>query len=95
MTITLPWGLERALTEQAQRQGTSPELLAVDCLRERFAPMSQPEEPQTEGSLYDFLAGFIGALHSSEHIPGGAQMSQDTGRKFAAGMAVKRQAGKL
>ncbi len=36
MVITLGPELEAALKEQARRQGTSPEELAVNALRERF-----------------------------------------------------------
>jgi hypothetical protein len=95
MTITLSPEIERALTEQAERLGTTPELLALDSLRERFVAPSVPEETPQEGTLYDFLQGYIGVIHSSEYVPGGAQMSKDTGRKFAEGMLKKRQAGKL
>ena len=45
--------------------------------------------------MLDFFEGYVGVLHSSECVPGGAQMSQDTGRKFAEGMLKKRQEGKL
>jgi hypothetical protein len=34
MKITLTPESEKALTEEAQRQGMTPELLALDCLRE-------------------------------------------------------------
>lgn len=37
LSIILPPELERALSEQARAQGTTPELLALDSLRERFA----------------------------------------------------------
>jgi hypothetical protein len=30
-------------------------------------------------------------LHSSEHVPGGARLSENSGRKFAAGLAAQRQ----
>ena len=51
-----------------------------------------PERPaQTHGDIrqiirYEMLAEFlrdhVGVLNSSEHVPGGARMSEDTGRKF-------------
>jgi len=43
----------------------------------------------------EFSAGYVGNIHSGEFTPGGAQMSQNTGRKFARGMLKKRQTGKL
>ena len=91
-----PTDIESALADEARRQGTTPELLALDCLRQRFvlAPAdSRPEGDQE--SLADFLADHIGVLNSAEQIPGGAQMSEDTGKKFAAGMLRKRQQGRL
>jgi hypothetical protein len=30
-------------------------------------------------------------LHSSEYVPGGARLSEDSGRKFAAGLIARRQ----
>ena len=96
MNISLPPDIERAVVEHAREQGTTPELLIVDSLRERFLlspPLSPPTE--SEGTLADFLGKHIGILHSGEHIPGGARMSEDTGKKFSAGMRKKRQQGRL
>ena len=93
MAITLPTELERAIEEQAQLRGTTPELLAIEILQKQFLPTSASSSAQ--GTLVDFLGEFIGCIHSSEHIPGGAQMSVDTGKKFAAGMVKKRREGRL
>ena len=41
---------------------------------------------ETQGTLADFLQEHIGILHSSEHVPGGARMSVDSSKKFAAGL---------
>jgi hypothetical protein len=95
LTITLPPELEHALAEQARAQGTTPELLALDSLRKRFLPAPDGAPATGEGSLADFLAGYVGVLHSSEHIAGGARMSEECGKRFASGMLRKRQAGKL
>ena len=96
MNIILPPDIEQAVVEHAREQGTTPELLILDSLRERFLP-SPPLDRLTEGeeTLADFLGPHIGVLHSSEHIPGGARMSEDSGKKFAAGMLKKRQQGRL
>ncbi len=96
MRITLTPDLERALAEQAHKQGTTPERLALDCLRERFLPLVTTESTAEEqGTLADFLANHIGVLSSSEHVPGGARMSENSGKKFAAGLVKKRQEGRL
>ncbi len=92
MIITLTPDIEQALAEAAQKLGVTPEQLALASLRERFAASkadtTSAEKPAT---LADFLQGHIGVLHSSEHVPGGAQMSQDSSRKFAGGLAEQRQ----
>ena len=96
MNVSLPPDLEQAVMEHAREQGTTPELIVIDSLRERFLlspPLSIPTEG--EGTLADFLGKHIGVLHSSEYLPGGARMSEDSGKKFAAGMLQKRQQGRL
>lgn len=95
LSITLPPELEHALLEQARAQGTTPELLALDSLRERFTNAAISEPTPYHQTMADYWADFIGCLHSSDFVPGGAQMSTDSGRKFAQGMADKREQGKL
>ena len=99
VTITLPPELERVVTERAKRQGITPELWTLDklsqSLQAELAVKPAPEPASEGGSMLDFFAGYVGVLHSNEFVPGGAQMSQDTGRKFAEGMLKKRQEGKL
>ena len=45
---------------------------------------------EAQGTLADFLQGHIGILHSSEYVPGGARMSVDSGKTFAAGLLKQR-----
>ncbi len=49
-------------------------------------PAEAPAEPAPKRTLADLLEGYIGAIHSSEHIPDGANMSVDTGKRFAEGL---------
>ena len=93
ITITLTPDLEKVVAERAKAQGTTPELIALDSLRKQFLTVESDIEAQ--GSLADFLGDFIGCLHSSEVVPGGANTSVDIGKKFTAGMVKKRQAGRL
>ncbi len=87
MIIELTPDIERRLAEQARKLGTTPEKLALASLRERFGPTAVHDAPaETPGSLADFLQGHIGVLHSSEHVPGGAHMSKDSSKKYAAGL---------
>jgi len=67
MKITVPPEIERALTKQAHKIGTTPELLVLDSLRQRFLSSESEEEPAGEEArtLADFLDGYIGVLRSS------------------------------
>jgi hypothetical protein len=48
MVIKLSPDLEAALNESAERQGTAPETLAIQVLRDRFLPSSRAFAPQDE-----------------------------------------------
>jgi hypothetical protein len=48
MVLNLTPEVEAALVEQAGRRGVSPEELAMEVLRQRFAPRPLPFEPQDE-----------------------------------------------
>jgi hypothetical protein len=96
MTIILTSDIESALTEEARKQGTTAEELALQCLRTRFVPAEGGgAPPQGQETLADFLADHIGVLASAEYVPGGARMSEDSGKKFATGLIQKRQQGRL
>lgn len=92
MIITLTPDIEQALTVEARKQGRPPEQLALDSLRERFLfPESDISPAGEQATLADFLRGHLGVLHSSEHVPGGARLSEDSGRQFAAGLVAQRE----
>lgn len=94
-TITLPPEIEQSVARQAERQGTTTELVILDTLRRMFTPVEEPTPQKQMGSLYDLLEKHIGVIASGEHTLGGAQMATDSGKKFAEGMARKRREGKL
>jgi len=95
MIIKLTPDIEQTLIEEARKLGTTPEQLALDSLRERFGLREAPPYATTgQETLADFLRGHIGVLHSSEHVPGGARMSEDSGEKFTAGLVAQRQQGR-
>ena len=79
---------EARLRRKAERAGQSlPDyLLAV-----ADAETDTEEADASEGSAADLFAGRIGHFRSG----GDGEWSQDTGRKFAAGMAEKRRQGRL
>ena len=93
VTITLPPEIEEIATERAREQGTTPELLAIDGLREKF--LSVPSGAGSEGTMADFLGDFIGCFDSRDIVPGGANLSEETGRKFKDLMLKKYREGKL
>ena len=65
-TTTLPSEIESPLVEEARRRGTTPELLAIDTLRPRFAAtVASPSEKPSESDLVDFLAGYVGLVDGS------------------------------
>lgn len=87
MTITLPPEIEGPLTEEARRQGTTAESLALESLRKTFVPI-EVEQADPEESLYDRLAGFIGIVES-----GDGTLSQNCGERFTEGLLEKRRQG--
>lgn len=91
MVIKLTPDIEQALAEEARKLGTTPEQLALDSLRERFVGQEPPSPTKEPETLAQFLRGYIGILHSSEHVPGGARMSEASGKKFTAGQVAQRQ----
>lgn len=80
--------VETRLRRKAERAGQSlPEyLIAV-----ADAEPEEAGEDASEGSAADLFAGRIGLFRSG----GDGKWSQDTGRKFAEGMAEKRRQGRL
>jgi len=95
MTIILTSDIENALGEEARKQGTTAQELALQCLRERFVSPENSESTKGQETLADFLADHLGVFASSEHVVGGARMSEDSSRKFATGMVQKRDKGRL
>ena len=96
MKIDVNPELEKALIAQARKRGTSPELLAIDCLLQRFVgvrPADGADAPRK--SLADALGDYVGGISSREQTEGGAQLSQSPGKRFAEGMAKKREQGRI
>ena len=92
MIITLTPDLEQALAAEAWKLGRTPEQVVLDSLRERFlSPESPPSLGGEQATLADFLHGHLGVLHSSEHVPGGARLSEKSGHKFVTTLLTRRQ----
>ncbi len=88
LMLELPPDTEARLRRKAERAGQSlPDyLLAV-----ADAEADDDEADASEGSAFDLFEGLIGQVGSG----GEGHWSQDTGRKFAEGMAEKRRLGHL
>lgn len=89
-TITLPPDIEGPLAEEARRRGTTPEQLALESLRQLFAPTGASVPPTAEETLFDFLSGYIGTVNGTAEA-----LSENSGQHFAEGMVEKQQRGRL
>lgn len=89
-TITLPPDLERSLIEEAHRQGTTPELLAVECLRKLFVSMPVVDSSAADATLYDFLSGYVGLVDGTTEA-----LSEHCGQRFAQGLVEQHQRGRV
>jgi hypothetical protein len=89
-TITLPPEVEGPLAEEARKQGTTPELLAVDCLRTLFVPPLTGEKPTEGKTLFDFLVGYVGTVNGTVEA-----LSENCGQRFAQGLVEKQRRGRL
>ena len=65
-TISLPSDVERPLADEAQRLGTTPELLAVETLRKVFVPATPPNGPGQPKNLLEFLGDLVGSVNGTE-----------------------------
>lgn len=89
-TITLPPDIEGPLAEEARRQGTTSELLALDSLRKLFVPTTATGTSAESETLFDFLSGYMGTVSGTTEV-----LSENCGRRFAEGMVEKQQRGRL
>jgi hypothetical protein len=85
-TIILPPEVEEPLVEAARKQGTTPESLAVDCLRKLFTPLPVVGKPAEGETLFDFLSGHVGTVNGTTEA-----LSEDCGQRFAQGLVEKQQ----
>ena len=96
MTIKLTPALESALTKQARKKGTTPEMLALDTLHTQFGISKESKtSSENHSNLADYLSNHIGVLSSSEFVSGGAKMSENSRKKFTEGLIKKRQQNRL
>ncbi len=86
--ITLPPEVEEPLAEEARRKGTTPELLAVDCLRKLFISFREPTTPAEGQTLFDFLTGYAGTISGTTE-----PFSENCGQRFVQALVEKQRRG--
>jgi hypothetical protein len=92
MQITLTPEIENVLTQRANKIGTTPERLALEVLRQHLSEMRESEEqPSSQRTLAEFLGDQIGSIATGDYVPGGANLSEQTGQRFAAALLKKHQ----
>lgn len=89
VTIALPYDIEEPLSEEARKRGLTPEQLALETLRATFK-LSSEGEGREPGTLFDFLAGYIGTIEGSPE-----RLSEDCGQRFTDGLLEKQRRGHL
>ena len=94
MTITLTPELELALMERAERQGTTPELLALHDLNTLY--VNSTASDHVEGKLLaDFLAGRTGRTDSRKQNGGQSSCLSEDEDSFSEYLEEKRRQGHL
>lgn len=97
MTIDLPTSLLDVFAKEARLRGVAPEQFVLQKLHEvagaiqttsgnaqslHSAGKTEPANAESD-NLYEQYKHLIGKRDSSEFIPGGLNMSRDTGKQFA------------
>jgi hypothetical protein len=85
-TITLPPEIEATLADAARKKGTTPELLAVETLRQHFPPIPAEAEAGEAESLLEYLAPYIGKFDGT-----GEAFSENCGERFADYLVEKHK----
>ncbi len=86
ITITLPLEVEGQLLKEARKKGTTPEILALDCLREHFTPGKEQAPGYKGPSLFDFLSNHIGMIDGTTEA-----LSENCGQRFSDGLLERRE----
>jgi hypothetical protein len=87
-TIILPPEVERPLAEEARKKGTTPEILAIDCLRKVFITTHADNRINEAESLYAFLSGYAGTVNGTTEA-----LSENSGERFTKGLVAKHKRG--
>jgi hypothetical protein len=94
MTLQLSSQLESALFAEATRLGITPQLLAVQIIESQLPERRENKAAEAQ-TVYDFLKPHLDSLPEPPADLPKTNYSQDTGRRFAEGMAEKHRQGRL
>ncbi len=61
ITIILPPDIEKPIAKEAQRLGTTGEMLAIESLRKLFVSVTTDTTSEAE-TLFDYLSDYIGTV---------------------------------
>ena len=86
ITITLPLEIEGQLLKEARQQGTTPELLALACLRKRLTSGKKQAPGDKEPSLFNLLSDHIGVIDGTTEA-----LSENCGQRFSDGLLEQRE----
>jgi hypothetical protein len=91
--ITLPPDIAAIVVNEAARAGKTTTDVVSDAIQRAYSQMPEvgvtatESESESKGrTLADRLRKHIGALNSAEFIPGGAQLSVDTHKKYSGSL---------
>ncbi len=85
-SIKLPPDIEGSLVKEAQRLGTTPELLALSGLRRLFVSADASEGQEKAETLFDLLINDIGSVEGTTEA-----LSEHCGEHFSAGLSDRRE----
>jgi hypothetical protein len=95
MTIHLSPDLELALSQEAERRGTTPQALAIRLIELQLPSDKQEQESGKEpATIGEWLKPFLDSLPPKDPNRPPSRLSEDSGRKFAELLREKRRQGR-
>ncbi|MSU78034.1 MAG: hypothetical protein EXS16_08050 [Gemmataceae bacterium] len=86
IAIVLPSDIAESVEHAALAKGITPEMLAIETLRQQFPPVPQPIAPSEPKNLFEYLAGYIGTVEGT-----GETNSRKGGELFADYLVEKHR----
>ena len=80
--------------KNGERKVNASNLAPVEDITSLFVDSEALDLPETGQTMADFFEGYIGSIDSSEIVPDGSDLSENTGRKFKELVLAKHRDGK-